>query len=92
MQAIVAEGAVREGLQEMVVPAEEAVAGGWRLSSATRRSTGSSPTRRMPAFRCWTGPAALSASDGPGHRAGAGRGNGRSSGLRERRPGRKRNR
>jgi hypothetical protein len=40
IQEIVAEGVAREGLQEMVLPAEEAAAEGWRISSATRRSTG----------------------------------------------------
>ena len=74
VQVIVAEGVAREGLQEMVLPAEEAVAKGLRTSSATRRSTGSSPTRRTPAFAAGRARRADRAADGPGYRAGAGRG------------------
>ena len=93
VQEIVAEGVVREGLQEMVLPAEEAAA--VRLAALVSDTA----IDRMIADAQDAGVSLLDgpggrdrAADGPGYRAGAGRGNGRSPGLRERRPGRERDR
>ena len=59
MQEIVAEGVAREGLQEMVLPAEEAAAkrlADFVSDAAIDRMIA---TRRTPAFRCWTGQASV---------------------------------
>ena len=85
------EGVAREGLQEIVLPAEEAAAK--RLADFVSDAA----IDRMLADAQDAGVSLLDgpgradrAADGKGYGAGAGRGNGRSPGVRERRPGGKR--
>ena len=77
VQEIVAEGVVREGLQEMVLPAEEP---GRRLAAfvsdtAIDRMVADAQAAGVSLL---DGPGGLIGQiDSPGYRAGAGRGNGR---------------
>jgi hypothetical protein len=89
VQAIVAEGLAREGLQEMVLPAEEDAVK--RLAAFVSDAA----IDRMIADAQDAGISLLDgrpyrAADGQGYRAGARRGNGRPPRLPERRPGRER--
>ena len=55
VQEIVAEGVVREGLQEMVLPAEEAAAGRLAALVSDAAIDRMVADAQAAAFRCWTG-------------------------------------
>ena len=55
VQAIIAQGVACEGLQEMVLPAEEAAAERLAAFVSDAAIDRMIADARTPAFRCWTG-------------------------------------